>query len=280
MPLGLRRPVAKRRLLPVCAIDLPDRGAAFFARPCRSRRRCCSSRPSRRACVPSRLAMSSWSSGGSAARRAGRRHLGAGRVDARVRPACRGSARSRRRWRHRGRCRPAPCRTASTGLRGTRVRVSATPSPSASRSSVMRFALGTPAPAFFIISFMTQPLMPPPASSGSAARFGLGDQHVAVGQHMEPARVIEAASRRRRPAGPARPSASRRPASPWPARCARWASASAWAAAASGSGRRRRFRAGARFRRTRPARSLRRRATSSIGCSWRVPYCTVRLSVW
>ena len=44
------------------------------------------------------------------------------------------------------------------------MRVSATPSPSASRSSVMRLALGTPAPARFITFFMTQPLMPLPSS--------------------------------------------------------------------------------------------------------------------
>jgi hypothetical protein len=42
------------------------------------------------------------------------------------------------------------------------------PSPSASRSSVIRFALGTPAPARFITCFMTQPLMPPPSSFGGA----------------------------------------------------------------------------------------------------------------
>ena len=48
--------------------------------------------------------------------------------------------------------------------RANTVRVSATPSPSASRSSVMRLALGWPAPAFFISSFMNQPLMPLPSS--------------------------------------------------------------------------------------------------------------------
>ncbi len=48
------------------------------------------------------------------------------------------------------------------------MRVSATPSPSASRSSVMRFALGTPAPALAITCFMTQPLMPLPSSFGGA----------------------------------------------------------------------------------------------------------------
>lgn len=40
------------------------------------------------------------------------------------------------------------------------VRISATPSLSASRSRVMRFALGTAAPAFPINSFMIAPLMP------------------------------------------------------------------------------------------------------------------------
>ena len=39
-------------------------------------------------------------------------------------------------------------------------RNSATPSPSVSRKSVMRLALGTPAPARFITHFITQPLMP------------------------------------------------------------------------------------------------------------------------
>ena len=49
------------------------------------------------------------------------------------------------------------------------MRVSATPSPSASRSSVMRLALGTPAPAFFITCFMIQPLMPLPSSGFGGA---------------------------------------------------------------------------------------------------------------
>ena len=44
------------------------------------------------------------------------------------------------------------------------VLTSAVPSPSTSRSSVMRFALGVPAPAFFIVCFMNQPLMPLPSS--------------------------------------------------------------------------------------------------------------------
>ncbi|MNY23542.1 hypothetical protein D3C86_1572120 [compost metagenome] len=43
-------------------------------------------------------------------------------------------------------------------------RSSATPSPLVSRSSVMRLALGTPAPARFITCFMTQPRMPLPSS--------------------------------------------------------------------------------------------------------------------
>ena len=47
------------------------------------------------------------------------------------------------------------------------VLISATPSPSASRSSVMRFALGTPAPARFMHYLMIQPLMPL-CSSGRA----------------------------------------------------------------------------------------------------------------
>ena len=44
------------------------------------------------------------------------------------------------------------------------VRVSATPSPSASRSSVMRFALGVAAPAFFMKNFIIAPLKPLPSS--------------------------------------------------------------------------------------------------------------------
>ena len=40
------------------------------------------------------------------------------------------------------------------------LRVSATPSPSVSRRSVMRFALGVPAPAFFMKSFIIAPLKP------------------------------------------------------------------------------------------------------------------------
>ena len=70
------------------------------------------------------------------------------------------------------------------------------PSPSASRSSVMRFALGTADPAFFISVFMNQPLMPLP-SSGSRRSGGLGDQHVAVRQHMEPAGMLELAGETR-----------------------------------------------------------------------------------
>ncbi|MNT24284.1 hypothetical protein D3C72_1597500 [compost metagenome] len=42
-------------------------------------------------------------------------------------------------------------------------RWSATPSPLLSRSSVMRLALGVPAPARFITFFMIQPLMPLPS---------------------------------------------------------------------------------------------------------------------
>jgi hypothetical protein len=45
---------------------------------------------------------------------------------------------------------------------------SAMPSPSPSRSRVMRFGLGTPAPARFITSFMTHFLMPPESSFGGA----------------------------------------------------------------------------------------------------------------
>ena len=41
---------------------------------------------------------------------------------------------------------------------------SATPSPLVSRSKVMRLALGTPAPARFISSFIATPLMPLPSS--------------------------------------------------------------------------------------------------------------------
>jgi hypothetical protein len=42
--------------------------------------------------------------------------------------------------------------------------VSATPSPSVSRRSVIRLALATPAPARFITIFITRPLMPLPSS--------------------------------------------------------------------------------------------------------------------
>src|SRR5687767_9975378 len=48
-------------------------------------------------------------------------------------------------------------------------RVSATPSPSASRSSVMRFALGTPEPASFMNFFIAQPLTPLPSSGRGGA---------------------------------------------------------------------------------------------------------------
>jgi hypothetical protein len=52
------------------------------------------------------------------------------------------------------------------------VRNSATPSPSASRSKVMRLALGTDDPATVITCFMTHFFKPPPASSsGRGGRF-------------------------------------------------------------------------------------------------------------
>ena len=47
--------------------------------------------------------------------------------------------------------------------------VSATPSPSASRNSVMRLALGVSAPARFITIFVIQPLMPLPSSGFGGA---------------------------------------------------------------------------------------------------------------
>jgi hypothetical protein len=106
-----------------------------------------------------------------------------------------------------GECRP---------LRKT-VRTSATPSPSASRSSVMRLALGTAAPAFAITLPMIQPLMPF-CGLGRLRLVRLGHQHVAVGQHVQPARVVQAAARQLDLPGPARGSACRRAASPWPGR--------------------------------------------------------------
>ncbi len=47
--------------------------------------------------------------------------------------------------------------------------VSAVPSPSASRSSEIRFGLGVPAPACFITSFMIQPFTPLPSSGFGGA---------------------------------------------------------------------------------------------------------------
>jgi hypothetical protein len=47
-------------------------------------------------------------------------------------------------------------------------RVSATPSPSLSRTRVMRFALGTAAPARFMAMPTNQPRMPPLSSFGGA----------------------------------------------------------------------------------------------------------------
>ena len=100
--------------------------------------------------------------------------------------------------------------------------------------------------------FMTQPLTPLP-SSGLRRRIGLGDQHVAVRQHVEPARMVEAGGEGADRAGPARPPASRRRPSPSPARCARSGSASCSAAAGAGAGRCRRRPAGSRSRRRRRA---------------------------
>ena len=67
--------------------------------------------------------------------------------------------------------------------------VSATPSPSASRNSVMRLALGTPAPALIL----RQPVDEALDADAALLRRGvaLGDQHVAVRQHIDRARMVE-----------------------------------------------------------------------------------------
>ena len=53
--------------------------------------------------------------------------------------------------------------------------VSATPSPSASRSSMMRFGLGTPAPARFMAQIITSPLIQPitPPAPACSSCFGV-----------------------------------------------------------------------------------------------------------
>ena len=73
-------------------------------------------------------------------------------------------------------------------------RVSATPSRLVSRSSVMRFGLTPTAAARFMVLTM----------AWSNSDFGLpgqeqrlGDGDVAVGQHVDPARMLEAGWRRR-----------------------------------------------------------------------------------
>src|SRR6266542_853912 len=68
--------------------------------------------------------------------------------------------------------------------------VSPTPSPSASRSSVMRLGLGTPAPAKSMAILIT-----PGRDAGLRRlrrRVRLGDEQVAIGKHIKPARMIEA----------------------------------------------------------------------------------------
>ena len=121
------------------------------------------------------------------------------------------SAPRHRCWRRRNRRRPAPCRTANAGPRGT---------PCGARRrrrrrlAQQRDAVGARHRGArpLINSSITQPLMPL-ASSGLGRRIGFGDQHVAVGQHVEPARMIEPSANaatfealgrgRRRPLGPA-----------------------------------------------------------------------------
>ena len=70
------------------------------------------------------------------------------------------------------------------------LRVSATPSPSASRNSVMRLALGTPAPAHFCACLYDKAL-DALAVVRLRRRVAFGDQHVAVRQHIDRARMIE-----------------------------------------------------------------------------------------
>ena len=72
------------------------------------------------------------------------------------------------------------------------LRNSATPSPSASRSNVMRLADGTAAPAF-AMHLLHDLALDALAVVRAFGRIGLGDEHVAVGQHVDPARMRETA---------------------------------------------------------------------------------------
>ena len=104
-------------------------------------------------------------------------------------------------------------------------RVSATPSPSASRSSVMRFALGI-AGAGASHHLLHDPALDALAVLRALRRIGLGHQHVAVGQHLAasagaPGRVANALTRMPLAATGVLPAGQR-----WPARCARWAARS------------------------------------------------------
>lgn len=116
---------------------------------------------------------------------------------------------------------------------GKRVRISATPSPSASRSRVMRLADGTPAPARFMTHCMTRPLMPwLPCGLGGALLSATSTS------------PLGKTSSQRGWSSPVASAVTCRPGNDWgwvPAgqpcagQCARWAAALTWAAAAPGT---------------------------------------------
>ena len=70
------------------------------------------------------------------------------------------------------------------------VRVSTTPSPFASRSKAIRFALGTAEPAFSMTFFIAE-TFDALRILGAWRRVRFCDEHIAVRQHIQPARMIE-----------------------------------------------------------------------------------------
>ena len=62
---------------------------------------------------------------------------------------------------------------------------------------MIRSALGTPAPARFVTFFMNQALDAlGPLVGRLGGRIGFGDEHVAIGQHVNPARMVQPARQR------------------------------------------------------------------------------------
>ena len=97
----------------------------------------------------------------------------------------------RRCWRHRTCRRPAPCRTANSGPAGTRARLGATVAIAVAQQGD---AVGAwHAGAGLLHRGLLHPGLDALAARGPGRCVGLGHQHVAIGQHVQPARVVQAA---------------------------------------------------------------------------------------